>query len=543
MSEISWSGVSGPLHAPAGIARSTREAYKRACMSDTAAPAAPAAPQYSEVQLWLTLMTVTLATTLYAMTVTIANVALPKMQGTFGATQDEIAWVVTFNIIATAVATPATGWLAEKVGRRNVMVWGIVVFTLVSAGCGLAQSLEQLVFFRILQGLAGAPLVPVSQAIVMTIFPRERHGTALAVWGIGVTIGPILAPTLGGYVTELYGWRWIFFLLVPVGLVAFLCAAAFVRRRAERHATTLDWTGFIALALAIASLQLMLDRGERLGWFNHNEVILEAFIAGLAFYVFLAHIFTAERPFLQPRILTNRNFVFGLGLTFVFGLLNFTPMVLFPSLLQGLRGYPDGIIGFLLAVRGLGTLCGFVFIMLYGQRIDPRLLLLAGFVLQGISGLCIAQFDINLTTFGVAWTSMLQGFGIGLIWVPLSIVTFWTLAPRDVTEGTAIFHLMRNVGSSVHISLSVALVIHTSRMSYSELSGFVTPFNAALGRAASEGPWSLDGGPGMAALIGEINRQAQMIGYVNAFYLFGATAFVGIPLLFFVRRPTTNAVT
>ncbi|MCY4231407.1 MAG: DHA2 family efflux MFS transporter permease subunit, partial [Alphaproteobacteria bacterium] len=302
-------------------------------MSDTAASAAPAAapPEYSELQRWLALITVTLATTLYAMTVTIANVALPKMQGTFGATQDEIAWVVTFNIIATAVMTPATGWLAEKVGRRNVMIWGIALFTLVSAGCGLAESLEQLVFFRIMQGLAGAPLVPVSQAIVMTIFPRERHGTALAIWGIGVTIGPIIAPTLGGYVTELYNWRWIFFLLVPVGIVALLCAAAFVSRRAQRHPTTLDWTGFIALSLAIAALQLMLDRGERLGWFNHNEIILQAFVACLAFYVFVAHIFTTDHPFLQPRILTNRNFVIGLALTFVFGLLNFTPMVLFPS--------------------------------------------------------------------------------------------------------------------------------------------------------------------------------------------------------------------
>ena len=509
-------------------------------MSDTATLSAPAAaqPEYTELQRWLTLLTVTLATALYAMTVTIANVALPKMQGTFGATQDEIAWVVTFNIIATAVMTPATGWLAEKVGRRNIMVWGIAFFTVVSAGCGLAQSLEQMVFFRILQGLAGAPLVPVSQAIVMTIFPRERHGTALAIWGIGVTIGPIIAPSLGGYITELYNWRWIFFLLVPVGMVAFVCAAAFVRRRARRHPTTLDWTGFIALSLAIAALQLMLDRGERLGWFNHHEVILEAFVACLAFYVFVVHIFTTDRPFLKPRILTNRNFAIGLSLTFVFGLLNFTPMVLFPSLLQGLRGYPDGVIGYLLAMRGLGSLCGFVFIMFYGQRIDPRLLLLAGFVIQGASGLAMAQFDINLTTFGVAWTSMLQGFGVGLIWVPLSIATFWTLETRDMTEGTALFHLLRNVGSSIHISLSVALVIHTSRMSYSELSNFANPFNAALDRAASEGPWSLEDGTGMAALVQEITRQAQMIGYVNAFYFFAATAFVCIPLLLFVRKPT-----
>ncbi len=504
-------------------------------MSDSAA--VPAQPPYSELQRWLTLITVTLATTLYAMAVTIANVALPKMQGTLGATQDEIAWVVTFNIIATAVATPATGWLAEKVGRRTVMVWGTAIFTLVSAGCGFSESLEQLVFFRILQGLAGAPLVPVSQAIVMTVFPRERHGTALSVWGIGVTVGPIIAPTLGGYVTELYSWRWVFFLLVPVGVVAFLCAVAFVRRRAQRHPTTLDWTGFIALSLAIASLQLMLDRGERLGWFSHGEIVLEAFIACLAFYIFLAHIFTAERPFLKPRILTDRNFVIGLALTLVFGLLNFTPMVLFPSLLQGLRGFPDGIIGFLLAVRGLGTLAGFFFIMIYGQRIDPRLLLLAGFLCQGVSGLAMAQFDINLTIFGVAWTSMLQGFGVGLIWVPLSIATFWTLAPQDVTEGTAVFHLIRNIGSSIHISLSVALVIHTAKMSYAELSNFVTPYNVALGRAASEGPWSLEGGAGMAVLAREVARQAQMIGYVNAFYFFAATAFVCVPLLLFVRRP------
>ncbi|MCY4229439.1 MAG: MFS transporter, partial [Alphaproteobacteria bacterium] len=186
----------------------------------------------------------------------------------------------------------------------------------------------------------------------------------------------------------------------------------------------------------------------------------------------------------------------------------------------------------------LGTLCGFLFIMVYGQRIDPRFLLFAGFVTQGVSGLAMAQFDINLTTFGVAWTSMLQGFGVGLIWVPLSIVTFWTLSPKDMTEGTAVFHLMRNIGSSIHISLSVALVIHTAKMSYSELSSFATPYNDALDRAVSESLWSLEGGAGMAALAGEINRQAQMIGYVNAFYFFAATAFICIPLLLFVHKPT-----
>lgn len=492
--------------------------------------------ELSELQRWLTLITVTLATTLYAMTVTIANVALPKMQGTFGATQDEVAWVVTFNIIATAVATPATGWLAERVGRRNVMIWGIGLFTVVSAACGLAESLGQLVFFRIIQGLAGAPLVPVSQAIVMTVFPRERHGTALAVWGIGVTIGPIIAPTFGGYVSEAYSWRWIFFFLVPIGIVALFCSIAFVRRRTARQPTTLDWTGFIALSLAIAAFQLMLDRGERLGWFNHNEIIIEAFIAGLALYIFIVHIFTARDPFLKPHILTDRNFIVGMGLTLVFGLLNFTPMVLFPSLLQNLRGYPDDIIGLLLAVRGLGTLLGFFFIMIYGQRIDPRILLLAGFLSQGVAGIFMAQFDLNLTTFGVAWTSMLQGFGVGLIWVPLSIATFWTLAPKDVSEGTAVFHLIRNFGSSVHISLSVAIVIHTAKMSYEELAAFVNPFNTALGRAADAGPWSLEGGAGMAVLSREVARQAAMIGYVNAFYFFAATAFVCIPLLLLVRR-------
>ncbi|MEZ5591432.1 MAG: DHA2 family efflux MFS transporter permease subunit [Gammaproteobacteria bacterium] len=394
----------------------------------------------SPLQRALILITVTLVTLLYAMTVTIANVALPQMQGALAATQDQIAWVVTFNIVATAVVTPLAGWLATRYGRRRLMLWAVLGFALSSLLCGLAGSLETLVLYRVMQGAFGAPLVPVSQAIVLDTYPKHQHGAATAVFGMGVIIGPILGPTLGGYLSEAFNWRWVFFMIVPVALLAWLGVLIFIRKR-DPNATDnqqqarLDWTGFISLAIAVATFQLILDRGQRNDWLESNEIVLYAVVAGLAFYLFIAHSLTARAPFLNPALFKDRNFVLGLIIVLVFGMLNFTPMTLLPPLLQNLRGYPDSIIGFLLGMRGLGTLFGFT-LLLFVNRFDPRYLLALGFLLQAFAGWQMAQFDLNLTTFDVAWTSCLQGLGVGLVWVPVTLITFATLDPKLVGEGT-----------------------------------------------------------------------------------------------------------
>ena len=482
----------------------------------------------------LILLTLTFVTMLYAMTVTIANVSLPQMQGALSATQDQIAWVVTFNIVATAVVTPTAGWLAARLGRRRVMIYAVSGFALASLLCGLANSLEALVIFRIIQGACGAPLVPLSQAIVVDTFPKHQHGPATAVWGVGVILGPIIAPALGGVLSEAYSWRWVFFMIVPFAVVSLIGVLAFIRDSQAGRRIRLDWIGFLALAIAIAAFQFMLDRGERLGWFQSPEILIEAGLALAGLYVFITHSLTAEKPFLSPQLLRDRNFTVSIVIALLFGMLNFTPITLLPTLLQDIQGYPDSIIGLVLSARGFGTLVGFG-LMFFGSRLDPRIPMLAGCALQAYAGFAMAGFDVNVSTGEVLWITAVQGLGVGFTWVPLSVVAFSTLAPQHVPEGTAIFHLLRNIGSSIHISLSIALVLRSAKVNYAEMVEHLSPFNETLRLPWALGAWSTDELDQLQALSNETLRQATMIGYVNAFWFFAATAVLTIPLIFLVR--------
>ncbi len=471
---------------------------------------------------------------LYALTVTIANVSLPQMQGALSATQDQIALVITFNIVATAVATPMTGWLTARFGQRRLLLFCVAAFTLATLLCGFSGSLEMLVFFRVAQGLFGAPLAPLSQSIVLAAYPQHKHGTATSIFGMGVVLGPLIAPTIGGYLSEEYSWRWVFFMIVPIGMASLLGCWAFVADGARAARIRLDWTGFIALSVAIACFQLLLDRGERNSWLESTEIVLEICAAALCFYIFVVHTFTAERPFLNPRLFLDRNFVLGIALTLVFGLLNFTPMTLLPGLLQNLRGYPDSIIGLLLGARGAGTLLGFS-ILFFGNRYDPRIWLVCGFGLQGISGWMMAQFDINLTTSDVAWAGFVQGLGTGFLWVPLTLVTFNTLSRELFPEGSSIFHLLRNIGSSAHISISVALVLHSAKINYGHLAEAVTPYAKVWQIPSVAGAWNIGSIQNLAHVSSEIQRQGLMIGYINAFYFYTLTALAALPLIMLVR--------
>ncbi len=486
---------------------------------------------------FVVLITLTFVTILYSATVTIANVALPDIRGALSATQDQITWVVTANIVATAVATPLAGWLAGRFGVRRLLLFAVSGFTVSSILCGGATSLPALILYRIGQGVFGAPLVPASQAYLLSVFPKHQHTTAMAIWGMGAILGPIIAPTVGGYLSELYGWRWVFYMIVPFGGIALLSVAAVIKRRGgDRAQVRLDWIGFLALSVAIASLQLMLDRGERNGWFDSAETIAEATVALGALYIFVAHTFTSKQPFLSPSLLLDRNYTIGLLLVLVFGMLNFTPMVLIPPMLQELRGYPQSIVGLLLAARGFGTLISFTS-MLFLSRMDPRIPITVGFILQGLSGVAMAQFDINVTTFDVAWTSMLQGLGVGFVWVPMAVATFATLDPNRVPEASAVFHLLRNMGSSIYISLSVALLLHSAKINYAEISAGISVFNEVLHMPFVTGVWDTGSAKGLAALSGEVGRQSMMIGYINTFYMFGYTSLAAAPLVWFMRAP------
>ena len=497
--------------------------------------AAPGERTGFSFQQFLILITVQLATVLFGMTTTLANVLLPQMRGALSATQDQIALVVTFNIVATAVATPVTGWLAARLGWRRLMAISLFGFAVTSVACGLAQSLGALVVFRVLQGAFGGPIMPMGQAILLASFPPRQHALVTMLWGIGGVFGPVLGPLLGGAMAEAYSWRAAFFMTAPFAVLALLGVLITLDDRGRLDKAPLDWTGFIALSLAIAAAQYLLDRGQRLDWFDSIEIVAVAAVAIIAFYIFLVHSLSSKAPFLDLRIFLNRDFALGVVLAGVFGMLVFTPMVLFPPLLQELRGFPESIIGTLISARGLGNWVSFLMVVPL-TNYSPRLALAIGFAASAIAGWGMASLDINLTLFDVFWTNMLQGFGIGMIYVPMSMIAFSSLQSRQLTEASAIFHLVRNFGSSVFISLSVTLYIRSTADNYARLAENVNPFNQGLAASATGTAWNMESAEGLASIGGEVFRQAAMIGYLNAFNLYCFTALATLPLLLLVRR-------
>lgn len=502
-------------------------------MTETTAPAEEGGESlFSQAML---LLTVTFVTMLYAMTVTIANVSLPQMQGSLSTTPDQIAWIVTFNIVATAIVTPIAGWLAARLGRRRLMIWGIVGFGVSSVLCGLATSVNELVIYRIGQGAFGAPLVPLSQAIVIESFNEKVRPRVMSIWGTGVILGPIIAPAIGGALSEAYNWRYVFFMLVPFTLLALIGTMAFIKRRTSRsEAPKMDWTGFAALAVTITALQVMLDRGERAGWFDSAETWIFAGTALAGLWMFVVRNFQSDTPFLNPALLRDRNFVVGLILIFIFGMLNFTPITLLPTLLQKVQGYPDSIIGQILSARGAGTFVGFFGMMIF-SKIDPRLTMSVGLFLQAWSGWMMAGFDLTVSTEQVLIASAVQGLGVGLVWIPLSLVTFATLDKPLVPDGTAIFHLARNMGSSIFISISIAIVLRQTKTSYAEMVPHISPFSEAFRMPGLDTLPDLETASGIARIGQEASRQATMIGNIDGFVLFTIVAAAAIPMVALVR--------
>ena len=487
---------------------------------------------------WLILATVQLATTVFGMTVTVANVVLPQIKGALSATSEEVAWVVTFNLVATAMATPMTGWLAARLGWRRLMVGSLAGFLVASLACGLSTSLLGLVLARVAQGAFGAPILPLGQAMILASFARKHHPLVLMIWGIGGVFGPVLGPVLGGLVAEELDWRWVFFMIVPFGIAAIVCAIASLGDQERVEGERLDWTGFLSLAIAMAAAQLLISRGQQLDWFESGEVLVEAGVAIIALYIFIVHTLTAARPMLSPRLFLDRNFTVGLVAVFVMGWLSFTPLVLFPPLLQELRGYPDSIVGYLMAGRGAGNWISFLFVVQF-TRFSPRLALATGFALQAVAGLWMAQLSINLTPSNVFWSNTVQGVGFGLAYTPLATLSFATLDMRYITQGSGFFNLVRNFGSSIFISLCVLVLVRTSAQNYDRLRGEISPFNELFSLPAVAGGWSLDSATAISSVASEVQRQADMVGYLNAFYLFGIAAAIGIPMafLFQASRP------
>ncbi len=490
--------------------------------------------------MWL-LITCTMVTTLYATTITIANVSLPQIQGALSASPDQVAWVVTSNLIATAVTIPLAGWIANRFGRRRAMIWGTAGFAAATLMCGLSTSLSELVFWRVVQSAFGSPITPIAQSVVIDNFTGDRRSRALAIYSMGVGIPPTIAPVLGGYISQEISWRWVFFILIPLALVALIGTLTAVKPDPpQKDRTRLDWTGFLSLSVAVACIQLMLDRGERAEWFTSTEIIIECALAILFGWIFLAHSLTTDRPFLDPRLLLERNFALGIGIAAVFGMLFVTPMVLVPAMLQQLRDFPEFTVGTLIAARGAGTAISMLIMIAFANSWDPRILFLIGFGMHTYAGLEMANFDMNISMSEVVWAMAVQGFGVGWLWVPMSLVIFSNLDPQRSAEGAAMFHFVRSVASSYYISASIVVVFHTQKINYAELVRWINPFMPPAGFSAQPGGWSLETTTGLAGIAGEVARQATNIGYINSFNLYLWTSLIVYPLIALIVWPPSS---
>ncbi len=503
------------------------------------APAA-AVQLESAKRIWVA-MSVMLATIMQALDTTIANVALPHMQGTMGATQDQISWVLTSYIVAAAIFMPLTGFITARWGRKRVFMWSVVSFTLASMLCGAAQTLPEIVLFRLLQGIFGASLVPLSQAVLLDTYPPEQHGKAMAMWGVGVMVGPILGPTLGGWLTEYYNWRWVFYINLPFGVLAWLGLAAFVRETPIDRSRRFDLLGFALLSLGIGAMQMMLDRGQSLDWFANPEIIIEALLAGLALYLFVAHMFTHDHPFIEPGLFKDRNFSVGLVLIFIVGIILLATMALLPPFMQSLLGYPVIDVGFLLAPRGVGTMIAMMMVGKLSGRVDVRYMIFFGLILTSLSLWEMTRFNANIDGWDIVRTGVTQGFGLGFIFVPLSTITFASLAARYRNEGTALFSLMRNIGSSIGISVVMTYLAQRTQANHAAFADYINPFNLALRQAVEAGAYNLTTPQGLAAINSEVTRQAAMLAYLQDFRLMMWITLIAIPLVVLLRAPVKQA--
>jgi DHA2 family multidrug resistance protein len=498
----------------------------------------PSAPH--EINRGAITVCVILATLMQALDTTIANVALPYMQGSVAASQDQIAWVLTSYIVAAAIMTPPTGFLAGRFGIKRLFLVSVAGFTAASMLCGMAQSLVQIVLFRILQGFFGAALVPLSQTVLFDINPKERHGSAMALWGVAVMAGPVLGPVLGGWLTQNYSWRYVFYINLPVGVLAFLGMMTFLRESPRNARARLDWMGFASLSLAIGSFQIMLDRGEQLDWFSSSEIITEAIIAAVMFYVFLVHTFTSPRPFVRPSLFRDRNFTAGTLFVFVVGMTFFASLALQPPYLQSMMNYPVVTAGLVMGPRGIGTMAAMTVVGRLIGKVDTRLLLAAGLGLSAWAFHEMSHWTPDISAWTIIQVGVVQGVGLGFLFTPLSVVTLSTLPAALRTEGAGLYSLSRNIGSSVGISVVNTLLTRNTQVLHADISRYVTSANPILARPEISRFLSPFNDATRAALDAAVTEQARIIAYIDDYRLLMIAMLAVLPLLIVFAKPARS---
>jgi len=480
---------------------------------------------------------VILAVIMQALDTTIANVALPYIQGSVSASADQINWVLTSYIVAAAIMTPPSGFLAAKFGRKRVLMTAIAGFVVASVLCGISQSLIEIVGFRLMQGLFGASLVPLSQGILLDNYSLEERGAAMALFGVSVMVGPVLGPVIGGWLTDNISWRWVFYINVPIGAMAFFGISFFLVETKIDIGAKLDWLGFGTLSLAIAALQIFLDRGEQLDWFSSGEIVVEAVVCASAFYLFLVHTLTAEKSFVNPRLFLDRNFAICMIFIFIVGVTYLASLALMTPYLQTLMQYPVMTAGLVMGPRGLGTMvCMFAIGRLVG-KVDTRLLITLGLALTAWAMWRMSGWTPEISEWTIVSIGFVQGAGLGFLFVPLTTLAFSTLPASMRGDGTGLYNLSRNVGSSVGISVVTALISENTQINHANIAAYVTPLNPAFNLSAVMHAYNPYTAMGRSALNGVITRQAEIIAYIDDFKFLMILSLGVIPLVLLFKKP------
>jgi DHA2 family multidrug resistance protein len=468
---------------------------------------------------------------------TIANVALPHMQGELSTTTDQISWVLTSYLIASAIMMPSIAWLSDRFGRRRILLISMAGFTIGSMLCGTATSLEEMVVFRLIQGVFGAGLVPLSQSVILDMYSPAERGRAMSIWTVGIMVGPIIGPTLGAWLTDTYDWRWVFYVNVPIGALGFAGMWLFLPATRVAGARRFDWLGFLALAFGIAGLQLVLDRGETKDWFDSPEIIVEAVVSALGFYIFILQVVMAQAPFVSRRVLRNRNFSAAILLQFVVGIVLNSTSALFPPYFQGLAGYPVLLSGMAMAPRGLGSVLATPLVSRLINRVDPRYLMAFGLVVLAATTYQMSRWTPDISIAAQIPILLLQGSTMALVFAPLQVLAFATV-PADLrTEGSGLMALFRNMGGSIGVAVIETLLARNTQVAHQDLARFATPFNRALQNGAAGHYWNIGTPRGVMMLDQLVGYHAAVIAYADDFLAMSAAILPAALMIFLMRRP------
>jgi DHA2 family multidrug resistance protein len=501
----------------------------------------------ADVNPWLIALAVMSATFMEVLDTSVANVALPHIAGNLSATTDESTWVLTSYLVSNAIILPATGWLSSFFGRKRLLLACTVIFTLSSALCGAATSLGFLILARIFQGIGGGVLQPTAQAVLMESFPPEKRGQAMAVYGMGIVVAPIIGPTLGGWITDNYSWRWIFYINIPVGIVSALMTQAFITnppylRRAVRN--NIDYIGFGLMALGLGALQIVFDKGQQEDWFSSSLIIWITVIAVVALAAFIIWELRASEPIVDLRVLTNRNFGTGTMLMMIMGAVLYSTTAMLPIFLQTLLGYPSVESGMAVSPRGFGAIVSMFLVGRLIGKVDVRFMMAGGFALLALSVWMLGDINLEITKASVVWPNIISGLAMGFVFVPLSTTAVGTLKTEQMNNAAGIFSLMRNLGGGIGISLATTMLARGAQARQAMMVSHMTPYDPAFQQRweQMQGVFSSQVGPVGAAqmansmMYGTLVKQATLMAFIDNFRILALLCLLCVPLVFFFRK-------